>query len=256
MFLYLSKILPAILAPFSLVVLLLIVALIARKWRTFAIAAGLLLLLVPSLPAVSNFLLGTLERQYPDRRIETLPEADAILVLGGTIVGPGGPHRTSHLIDPSDRLLVAYRLYRAGKAPLIVSSGGTLPILGQTAERPEAEVMCSLLEEWGVPASAVLPESGSANTRENATRSYDLLSPLGIRRILLVTSALHMPRAAATFRRAGFEVTAAPADFRTGWRGNALDWLPNPKSLIDSESALHEWIGLWTYRLRGWEAGP
>lgn len=254
MFLYLSKILPAILEPFLLALLLLMAALVVRKRRTIVIAVALLLLLVPSLPAVSNFLLGTLEKQYPDRGIEALPAGDAIVVLGGTIAGPGGPHRASHLIDASDRLLTAYRLYRAGKAPLIVCSGGILPILGQTAERPEAEVMCSLIKEWGVPASAVLTESGSANTRENATRSFELLSARGVRRVLLVTSAIHMPRASATFRKVGFDVIPAPADFRTGWKSNALDWLPSPSSLIDSERAVHEWIGLWIYRLRGWAA--
>ena len=62
-------------------------------------------------------------------------------------------------------------------------------------------------------------ETGSINTRENALDSYGLLAPRGIRRIILVTSALHMPRAAVAFRKAGFDVIPAPADFVTGWGG-------------------------------------
>jgi uncharacterized SAM-binding protein YcdF (DUF218 family) len=76
--------------------------------------------------------------------------------------------------------------------------------------------MARLLEEWNIPSTGVQIEGGSIDTHENAIRSYQVLAPLGIRRILLVTSAMHMPRAAGAFRKAGFEVIAAPADFRTG----------------------------------------
>ena len=252
MFVYLSKILPAILAPFSLVLLLLVCALLLRKWRTRALGAAFVLLLIPASPLVSNFLVGTLERQYPDNGVEALPSADAIVVLGGTIHIPDRTHPSSHLIDPSDRLLVALRLYRAQKAPLIVCSGGNLALFGQANKLPEAEVMSSLLEEWGVPKDAILAEGGSVNTRENAILSKQRLASRNVHKILLVTSAMHVPRALATFRKAGFEVIPAPADFLSGWDGNALDWIPNPQSMIDSERALREWLGLWTYRIRGW----
>jgi uncharacterized SAM-binding protein YcdF (DUF218 family) len=114
--------------------------------------------------------------------------------------------------------------------------------------------MCDLLREWGIPSTALLTEGESINTRENALASHALLTPRGIRRILLVTSAVHMPRAAAAFRKAGFEVAPAPADFRTGWAkpNQILRWAPTPQSLFNSSAALHEWVGLWVYRLRGW----
>jgi uncharacterized SAM-binding protein YcdF (DUF218 family) len=114
--------------------------------------------------------------------------------------------------------------------------------------------MSGLLEEWGIPAAAIEIEEASINTRENALFSYRLLSARGIRKIILVTSAMHMPRAAGAFRKAGFEVVPAPADFRTGWgEGNpVLLWLPSAGSLEHSQAPLHEWLGLWIYRLRGW----
>jgi uncharacterized SAM-binding protein YcdF (DUF218 family) len=114
--------------------------------------------------------------------------------------------------------------------------------------------MCQLLEEWGVPVAAVEVENGSINTRENAVQSYRLLAPRGVTSIILVTSALHMPRAVAAFRKAGFAVTAAPADFHTGW-GNPIlfeRWLPSANNIGQCEKALHEWLGLWVYRWRGW----
>lgn len=252
MFVYLSKILPAVLAPFSLVLLLITCALAFRKWRTRALGAAFVLLLIPASPWVSNFLVGTLERRYPDNGAEALPSADAIVVLGGAIHIPDRTHPSSHLLDPSDRLLVGLRLYHARKAPLIVCSGGNLALFGEASKVPEAEVMSSLLEEWGVPKDAILAEGGSVNTHENAIRSQERLAPRNIHKILLVTSAMHMPRAVATFRKAGFDVIPAPADFLSGWDRNALDWIPNPQSMIDSERALREWLGLWTYRIRGW----
>jgi uncharacterized SAM-binding protein YcdF (DUF218 family) len=251
-FLYLSKILPALLAPFSLALLLLAAGLWIHKWRARLLVSALLVLLIPACPLVSDFLLSTLERQYPDRGLEALPPAEAIVVLGGSIGGPGGKHRDSHIVGASDRLLAALRLYHAGKAPLILCSGGSLALFGEAEKRPESEIVSSLLQEWGVPAGAILTEERSVNTHENAARSYDMLAARGIHKILLVTSAMHMPRAAATFRKAGFEVIPAPADFRTGWDQEPLDWIPNPSSLSDSEKALREWVGLWTYRLRGW----
>jgi uncharacterized SAM-binding protein YcdF (DUF218 family) len=65
---------------------------------------------------------------------------------------------------------------------------------------------------------------------------------------------MHMPRAAGTFRKAGFEVIAVPADFRTGWgESNMLEKLvPSANNLIASDAALHEWLGITIYRLRGW----
>src|SRR5208283_2573709 len=159
-------------------------------------------------------------------------------------------HHNSGLINSSDRILHALRLYRAGKAPIVLCSGGG----GRAA--PEAMVMSRLLQEWGVPSEAILLEDQSLNTRENALLSYPVLSTRSIRHILLVTSAMHMQRAAAVFRKAGFEVTPAPADFRTGWGqgdGGFLDWLsgwlPQASNLQWSDKALTEWIGLLVYRL-------
>lgn len=252
MFVYASKILPIFLDPFVLALLLLAGAVALRRVRLGLSIAALILIVAFSSYPVSDWLVGSLETQNPDPGIAPLPAAQAIVVLGGSAHGPSGRHAASRILNPSDRLLVALRLYHSGKAPLVLCSGGNLPLLSQPGELPEAEVMRGLLEEWGVPTGAILTEGGSLNTRENATGSYSVLSSRGVRRILLVTSAMHMPRAAAVFRSAGFEVIPAPADFRTGWGHNPLDWIPSAGNLIDSSQALRERLGLWVYRLRGW----
>jgi uncharacterized SAM-binding protein YcdF (DUF218 family) len=218
------------------------------------LTTSILILVVFSCPELSLTLARSLEAQYPDFDVAEVPAAQAVVVLGGTIHMPHQMHHASGLIDSSDRLLLTYRLSRAGKAPRVICSGGNNPWMGDTHRASEARSMSGLLEEWGIPAATIEVEENSINTRENALLSYRILSARGVRRIILVTSAMHMPRAAGAFRKAGFEVIPAPADFRTGWEGSnpILLWLPNPESMERSEKALHEWLGLWVYRLRGW----
>jgi len=124
--------------------------------------------------------------------------------------------------------------------------------------------MSRLLQEWGVPSQSILVDEQPLNTRENALFTYSVLSLRNMPHILLVTSAIHMPRAVAAFRKVRLEVTPAPADFRTGWGqgggGGVVrrfsDWVtrfaPDARFLHLSDTALREWIGLRIYRLRGW----
>lgn len=98
------------------------------------------------------------------------------------------------------------------------------------------------------------PPAQAIVVRENALFSHQLLSRRGIERIILVTSAIHMPRAAGAFRKVGFDVVAAPADFQTGWGESSAmcRWIPATGALGGSSRALREWLGLSVYRLRGW----
>ena len=232
--------------------MLLSAALLWRRWRigpALTLAALVVLLVFGSFP-VSHALLWSLEKQYPDHTTDDVSPAEAIVVLGGAVHPPSRQHPGSGLVDSSDRVLHAFRLYRGGRAPLILCSGG-----GE--QGAEAPVMSRLLEEWGVPEGSILMEDRSLNTRENALFSYSVLHARGVRRILLVTSAIHMPRAAGAFRKAGFEVVPAAADYHTGWGGEApfwspSVWLPSPGGLGWSERALQEWLGLLVYRMRGW----
>jgi uncharacterized SAM-binding protein YcdF (DUF218 family) len=259
MYYFASKILPLFLDPLVLAIVLLVGSFLIRKRRPklfqIAYVVSVILLLVAGSPIVEGWLTGSLERQYPDAGADSYPSAQAIVVLGGTLHMPSTVHHSSGILNPSDRLLMALRLYHAGKAPLVVLSGGTSPLFFEKVpEESEAEDMRRLLVEWGMPDTAIQMEGGSINTRENALFSHRLLANRGVERIILVTSAIHMPRAAAAFGKAGFEVVAAPADFRTGWAESSgmFLWIPDAGSLVGSSKAIREWLGLWVYRLRGW----
>jgi uncharacterized SAM-binding protein YcdF (DUF218 family) len=212
--------------------------------------AGLVLWLF-STPAVADRLVAALERRVPPVALAALPSADAILVLGGAMKPALPPREFPEVGDPADRVLHAARLYQAGRAPLVVVSGGRQPWQGRGPA--EAESMSALLETLGVPRAAIAREEASANTHQNCVRSREILERAGARDVLLVTSALHMPRALAACRSAGIKAHPAPTDYWVVDQDlTALDWVPAIEALLVSHLALHEWIGYEVYELRGW----
>ncbi|MDE3197904.1 MAG: YdcF family protein, partial [Acidobacteriota bacterium] len=148
-----------------------------------------------------------------------------------------------------DRCVYAAELYRRlGGVPVFTSGGGG-------AEVPDgsyAAAMRRALMEEGIPGGAVATEVRSRSTRENAFYSAQLLRERGVKSIVLVTSAYHMSRAAACFRKQGFEVTPAACDFRFSSPLCWQDWLPSASSVEINDALLHEWIGFVVYRWKGW----
>jgi uncharacterized SAM-binding protein YcdF (DUF218 family) len=118
----------------------------------------------------------------------------------------------------------------------------------------EASLAAELLEAYGVPSDSILVESNSRNTHENAINTAVIWLARRFRSGLLVTSATHMPRALASFRKAGLDVAPWPADFRTEHPlvNSVFDFLPDPGALEMTTTAIKEWLGLAVYRLRGW----
>ena len=262
MFLFLSKLLPLFVYPVGLATLLLAAALVAggRKWvQRACIVAAFVLLFAFGNHWVALRLVSSLEwRNLPQGE---LPTADAIVLLGGGTRPQLPPRPMSEVSEAGDRMVYAARLYHEGKAPIIVASGGFIEFFGATV--PETEAMVQLLTALGVPDDAIVRESKSQNTFENGVYVRELLEPRGIHRIMLVTSAIHMPRSAAIFARQGFEVIPAPTDFLVTWEepgrttavgldGWLIRWLPTSENLDFSTRALREYIGLLVYRARGW----
>lgn len=252
-----SKILPEFLMPPGLTLVLLLLAVIFRKRRprlsVALFAFAWLSLWTFSTHAVSEALLSSLEKQYPAVSPEVAPQADAVIVLGGYLHVPGALHPTTEMNEGGDRLWMAAKLYRAQKASLVLLSGGNLPMFGSHA-LSEAEAAKGLLHEWGVPLEAMEVETQSRTTYENAQLSKAILAGKQAPRLLLVTSAFHMPRSMAIFHRAGLQPVAVPTDYLAGWdpRETWFEYLPDSENLFRSKMALHEWIGLLVYRLRGW----
>jgi uncharacterized SAM-binding protein YcdF (DUF218 family) len=111
-----------------------------------------------------------------------------------------------------------------------------------------------VLTELGVPSSAVVIETNSRNTHENAVFTKPILAAHGWKSALLVTSAMHMPRALGVFAKVGIAVTPSSTDAHG--RGLAatslLDFVPNASALALATDAIKEYLGLTAYRIRGW----
>jgi uncharacterized SAM-binding protein YcdF (DUF218 family) len=138
---------------------------------------------------VSSWLVRSLEAQIPPT---VVPTAEAIVVLGGATKPALPPRPGVDLSEQGDRIFYAAQLYKQQKAPLIIVSGGRLDWTRRGT--PESADMANILSQIGVPASVIIQEPDSLNTYENAVNVRKILNSRDIRQILLVTSAMHMPR--------------------------------------------------------------
>jgi uncharacterized SAM-binding protein YcdF (DUF218 family) len=197
-------------------------------------------LLLCALPVPSNLLVAAEQGAYPHQAPALLPQADALVVLGGGIDPPQRAGDLPHLHLGADRVWYAARLWRAGRAPLLVLSGGSDPRISVGSE---AQAMRALLLDLGVPDRALRLEQRSRTTRQNAQYTAALLRPLHIRRILLVTSAWHMRRAVALFQAQGFDVVPAPCDSLERQWSPELRWWPQATALQASGLAISETVG-------------
>lgn len=223
-----------------------------RVWGSALLTVALVVLWVASTPVLARWLIAELEGQHPPIHESEAPAADAIILLGGAVKQPLPPRVGPELSGAVDRLFTAGRLYRAGKAPVIVIAAGSPP--WEATEASEAELAASILVELGVPQDAMVLETKSRNTRENAVNTAEIFGARGWRTGLLVTSAAHMPRALATFRKVGMQVTPVATDITVTYplQTSFLSFLPRAGALAATTSAVREWIGHVVYRYREW----
>lgn len=262
MFLFLSKLLPLFIYPVGLTCVLLLLA-IFSLWKhprraVACMLTAIAVILISGNGWVANAITQSLEWQNIPPK--ALPNTEAIVVLGGAIKPQMAPRPWVDVMESGDRVLHGAQLYREGKAPLVIMSGGRIHWKG--GGPPESADMAALAQTMGVPASAILQDPTSLNTYENAVNVKQILQQRGIRRILLVTSAMHMPRSLAIFKKQGIEAIAAPTDFlvtqqelqEPGVSVEAvlLNLIPDADRIHQTTRALKEYIGLVVYRLRGW----
>lgn len=186
---------------FALASMAVLFALLRRKGLATGLALmAFCLLWLASTPAIGFLLARPLEAQFPAVPVEAAPEGDVILVLGGALSVADPPRRPTFNMGPAaGRIWHAAQLYRAHKARWVVIAGGNQP--GHEDQQPEANAISEILVKLGVPPEAIRIESASRNTRENARNVQPLIRELGAQRVLLVTSALHMPRALKIFKK-------------------------------------------------------
>ena len=211
-----------------------------------------------STPMAYRWLGGALESEWPVTRAEDAPAADAIVLLGGGMGSNTNVYPYAEMWNGADRVWHAARLYRAGKAPLVIPTGAG-----------ERESALPLLRDLGVPESAVVIEDKARNTEENAKfverliksrvehverveeKDVEACKP----KVLLVTSAWHMRRSVLMYKKyaSGLEVIPAAADYeatvQTGHPFSCKDLWPDATMFYANSYIMKEYIGYWGYRL-------
>jgi len=246
----LSKILPLFVLPVGITLILLGAGLALRR-RALAIAAAAVLW-VCSMPIVSGGLGRMIEGGAVRVPAASVPVADAIVVLStGRSTAPG-PGAVSEWQD-ADRFFGGLELLEAGRAPVIVFTGGA--VAWQPGAPLEGDVLSAQARAMGVLPERILTTGTIFNTAEEATMVSALLRQRqqGVPRIILVTSAFHMKRAQRLFEQAGLSVIAFPVDFAGGAGGmGVLGVLPTAYALADTHAALREFYGRAYYRFKPW----
>ena len=274
----LNKLVGFLLSPLGITLLLLSIGLVLffRRCRRTALGfccTAFVWLLIWSLPGLTQILGLYLEEAYPPQRVEEMPQADAIVLLGGGMsANPRkSPYPEMHLA--ADRVWHAARLYKAGKAPIIIPTGSG-----------DCESTEPLLRDLGVPQSAIVGEYEARNTEENAkfvecllrervescrlnVESYELnvesqsnnsnnqtIQQSNKPRILLVTSAWHMRRAVLMYQKyaPGLEIIPAATDHEeiaADYPWQFWQHLPSGQALGRNSELAKELVGYWGYRL-------
>ena len=247
--LFLNKLLPIFLLPLGLAGLLLVFALVRKKW--WPVVVAMVILLVASLPATGSRLIGWLESSYPALKIAETGSADAIVVLGGIL----GPKAESGYVtnwnESSERFEGGVALWRAGRAKTLVFTGARMPWEKRTTL--EGDALRRIAIQQGVPGEQIVVTREIGNTRDEARAVAEMAKTHGWKKVIVVTTAWHMPRAARLFRNAGVDFIPFPVDFRSdGGRGlSAVDFLPKAEALQMTETALRECYGNIFYAVTG-----
>jgi uncharacterized SAM-binding protein YcdF (DUF218 family) len=263
MFIFLSKFLPLFVYPVGLACLLMLAALLFWKKRRFAKVLLLIALLVVFFSGnryIATILARSLEWQYP--RLDSNSPVDLIVVLGGGTEPMLDPRPITEVNAAGDRIIYAAKLHQDYPDAKLLLSGGDIDFLDQSSGTP-AQDMQELLELMGVPESSMILQDKSQNTYEDALYSCEKIKAAGYQHVLLVTSAMHMPRSVKTFEKQGCEVTPAPTDYtitQAAWdqllhpsvEAFMINLIPSYTNLSLVTKTMKEYLGIFTYHIKGW----
>jgi uncharacterized SAM-binding protein YcdF (DUF218 family) len=259
---FLSKFLPLFLYPIGLITLLIFLALVFWKKRrvsfTFLLIA-FIVLLVAGNKYTATALARTLEWRYP--KLVEGTTADVIVVLGGGTEPMVEPRSMVEINSAGDRVLYAAKLYRDGVAPVLLLSGGDIDFLYDSPSTP-ADDMATLMEMLEIPREDLLIQNASLNTQQDADFSCKMIKENGFDKVILVTSAFHMPRSVALFEAQGCPVVPAPVDYsitRDSWETLThptieefvINLMPSYTHLSTVTKTMKEYLGMIYYHFSG-----
>jgi uncharacterized SAM-binding protein YcdF (DUF218 family) len=254
MFFLLSKILKFLTSPFIWVVIGLLFFIFSRnrKWKKISLVFSLVILFFFSNPFIADQVVRIWEVQPYDAAKISKPY-DVGVLLGGSLLGYDVINNRPVYSQSVDRLLQAIALYNSGKIKKILLSGGSGRVTNP--EEREADVISAVLISAGIPKEDILMERKSRNTYENAVYTKEILdAQMPGASTLLITSAFHMRRSEACFKKAGLNTVVYPVDPKSHVQLYTPDALiiPNVYSISLWEMLFHEWTGIIMYKFAGY----
>ncbi len=242
---YINKILPIIVSPLGLIIILLFFGVFRKRMLPSMIA--LILLIILSLPIVSRQLIKFLEQGYTLISPNNVDTADTVIVLSGMIRTIKQNNEIYYeFSDAVDRVFAGIELLKLNKAQKIILTRGKLPwSLGM----PEGEFLAQFVKSQGINKNQVILTEVVQNTNDEAIAVSKILPKNS--KIILVTSAFHMPKAKTVFENQNLKVIPYAVDFRLGEKKmDVLDFLPQANAFKDSSFYFREIIGRAYYSLR------
>ena len=242
---YLHKILPLIFSPLILVIGLIILGIIFNL-RKFSLI-GVIVLILSSLPIISNKFIAYLEKDYQPIEIAEIENVDAIVVLSGMIRVIGDEENLKYeFTDSVDRFFAGLDLFNNNKSPILILTRGKMPWSIGIAE---GEYLKELAIKYGVSEENIILTDEVQNTDQEAKAIKEILTEDA--KIILVTSAFHMPRAEKVFKAANINLIPYPVDFQNSKsKTTMMDFIPSAESLFDTSHFFREMIGRLYYNLK------
>lgn len=249
----LTKLIAALLAPLSLVVLTALLSAILffldkRRLGRGALSLSIVLFILFTVEPFARWLILPLEGNYqPVSQPEAFQNIRWVLVLGSAASANADAPATTRLSGiASLRLSEGLRLHHALPESTLILSGGSV-----FGDAPSATVMSRAAESLGADPERLRIHPNPRNTQEEAALMREAV---GEEPFLLVTSASHMPRAMLLARKAGLNPIPAPTAMHTATMTTPTDpafYLPSANALAMSERAIHEYLGIAWAWMRG-----
>ena len=222
-----------------------------KKQRGSAFLCAMVSIFIYAIGALPlpEFLMARLERPFAGSKVAAAERADAVIVLGGVMNVSKHDSFGINFSPAADRIFTGMELLKRKKAGAMSIGGGI--IKGSS----EGERMAEFAKSWNAPGE-VIGLAGCRNTHEEALRAGEVARARGWTNLILVTSAYHMPRAMATFEKAGLTVRPVACDFEAlpALEGDDASYRIVP--VMDHVEVftlyMHEVLGWYYYVLRGW----
>ena len=243
---YLHKILPLFASPLFLIFFLIILGTIIKSKKITLF--GVVILIFCSLPIISYKLIHYLEKDYTLQDASAINNADAIVVLSGMLKTIKVDDKLKYEFSEGvDRILSGIDLFKNNKASLLILTKGQVP---WSLGIPEGEYLKEFAIKFGVPKKSILLTDNVQNTDQEAKSVKKLLNSNDAK-VILITSAFHMPRAKKVFEASNIKVIPFAVDFiNSHQKLTFMSFIPSAGALSGTSFFVREMIGRLYYNLK------